>query len=82
MLNLTAGYYYWEALELLQAAGILSPPQYFQYGIEYPITLEMAKSTEPPGWVLTQSVAAGITVKLNVPIILTVSEFPMNLVFP
>ena len=66
-----------EALERLQSAGIYLPIPAFSF-LGSQISVKWMKSSLPGGFVVGQSIAAGLGVKAGTPITLTVSTFPFS----
>jgi beta-lactam-binding protein with PASTA domain len=75
------GLEYAEAVLVLQQTGILVPSQ-LGYFSTYPISIIWQQSSEPPGTVLAQSIPVSQPTTVNVPIVLTVSEFPVSVASP
>lgn len=71
------GYLVQEATLILIQSGVLQPKK-LNYFSTYPITYHWVKSDLPPSVVLAQSVPVGMTYKVNMPITLTLSEFPFS----
>ena len=73
------GLLYEEAQYVLAHSEILTitPPYQNYFTTPFPITLVWVKSTKPPSTVLAQSIPAGITVAINQPMTLTLSQYPM-----
>lgn len=69
------------ALNNLQTAGVVNPSSIGYFGT-YPVTIDWIKSTKTPGSVTAQSPVSGTTVAVNSAVILTVSQFPVGIVFP
>jgi beta-lactam-binding protein with PASTA domain len=66
---------------VLQQSGAINPNA-LGYFSAYPITFVWVPSSQPPATVLSQIPAQGTTVKVNSPITLTISEFPMAVISP
>ena len=77
------------AIKTLEQAGVLVPSKIGYFGT-YPISVNWVSAPHDPdgedtvhhGVVTAQSLAAGLAVKVNQPIILTVLEYPKNVAFP
>ena len=67
---------FYEALQILQDAGIYLPLVPYAFAASQ-IAVTWTKTTQPPGIVTAQSIAAGAGVKPGQSIALTVSSFPM-----
>jgi hypothetical protein len=77
-----------DAIALLQSSGVLVPASIGYFGT-YPISAKWNRATikngaiSPiPGIVTAQSISAGTNVSANTPVILTVNEYPIAVVFP
>lgn len=75
------GHILWDAIALLQAAGILVPASIGYFGT-YPISVKWIPASINGGVVVAQSIIAGVNVKPNTPILLTVKDFPFAVAFP
>ncbi len=73
------GLNYYEALEVLQDAGIYLPVIAYAFRPSS-ISVKWAKSTLNAGFVAGQSIAAGLGVSAGAPVTLTLSQFPFNAV--
>lgn len=71
----------WDAIALLQAAGILVPASIGYFGT-YPISVLWVPATINRGVVIAQPFIAGVPVKPNTPIVLTVNDYPVSVAFP
>lgn len=71
------GYLVQEATLILEQSGVLQPKKIGYFGT-YPITYHWIASSLPPSIVLAQSVAPGTSYVVNMPITLTLSEFPFS----
>lgn len=71
----------WQAIALLQDAGILVPASIGYFGT-YPISVKWVPAVINRGFVVAQSIIAGVNVKPNTPILLTVNNFPDSVAFP
>lgn len=65
----------------LQQAGILVPVSIGYFGL-WPIKVTWVQNAAQPGTVLTQFPPVGVLVAANSPVLLTVSELPMNVAYP
>lgn len=65
----------------LQAAGVLVPSSIGYFGT-YPVSALWQKSASPPSTVLAQSIASGNTVSANAPVTLSLSQYPIAVVYP
>jgi hypothetical protein len=70
-----------EAELVLQQVGAINPNA-LGYFSTYPITFDWVPSQYPPGTVLAQLPRVGSSYKVNGPITLTLSEFPMAVISP
>jgi hypothetical protein len=87
------GQYLWEAIQLLQNAGVFNPAAIGYFGT-YPISVvwvplppepPVASGPTPasqPFWVIAQSITPNTLVAINAPIILNVWEPDKGVVFP
>lgn len=71
------GYLVQEATLILEQSGVLQPKK-LNYFSTYPITYHWVRSKQRPSTVLAQSVPVGMTYTVNMPITLTLSEFPFS----
>jgi hypothetical protein len=71
------GYLVQEATLILEQSGVLQPKKIGYFG-NYPITYHWVPSRQTPSRVLAQSVAPGTSYTVNMPITLTLSEFPFS----
>ncbi len=71
------GQNFYEALEILQDAGIYQPLVAFAFAPSS-ITVKWAKSAYRPGVVAAQSIAAGTQAAAGAPLTLTVSQYPFG----
>lgn len=70
------------AINTLISAQIVQPQKIGYFGT-FPITAKWTPYTPiEPGWVTAQSLAVGFLAKVNSPITLTVSEYPVGVAFP
>ena len=75
---------YREALGLLESSGIVNPLLIQYYG-SYPVTIDWIAPIKgiPAGTVTAQSIYPGTSIQaVNLPITLTVTEFPISVAFP
>jgi beta-lactam-binding protein with PASTA domain len=71
----------WDAIGLLQQNGILVPASIGYFGT-YPISVIWVPASVNRGIVIAQSIAVGVNVPPNSPVVLTVNDYPIAVAFP